>query len=91
MNIEVARLIERLFKMRRVGPKREKIKVIWVLTTNTSTRGRKKLSVGQRLVVIMVINPYIIITEQFSLKFYFIYSSISFFLQISYYKRQKVK
>lgn len=91
MNIEVARLIERLFKMRRVGPKREKIKVIWVLTTNTSTRGRKKLSVGQRLVVIMVINPYIIITEQFSLKFYFIYSSISFFLQISYYKRQKIK
>lgn len=77
--------------MRRVGPKREKIKVIWVLTTNTSTRGRKKLSVGQRLVVIMVINPYIIITEQFSLKLYFIYSSISFFLQISYYKRQKVK
>jgi hypothetical protein len=77
--------------MRRVGPKREKIKVIWVLTTNTSTRGRKKLSVGQRLVVIMVINPYIIITEQFSLKFYFIYSSISFFLQISYYKRQKIK
>lgn len=77
--------------MRRVGPKREKIKVIWVLTTNTSTRGRKKLSVGQRLVVIMVINPYIIITEQFSLKLYFIYSSISFFLQISYYKRQKIK
>jgi hypothetical protein len=60
----------------RVGPKRKKKKVIWVLTTNTSTRGRKKLSVGQRLVVIMVINPYIInIIEQLSLKFYFIYIS----------------
>ena len=78
--------------MGRVGPKRKKKKVIWVLTTNTSTRGRKKLSVGQRLVVIMVINPYIIIIEQLSQKFYYIYiySSINFFLQISYYKRQKI-
>jgi hypothetical protein len=68
----------------RVGPKRKKKKVIWVLTTNTSTRGRKKLSVGQRLVVIMVINPYIIIIEQLSLKFYYIYIYIA--VSISFYR-----